>query len=352
LADYKAKRVERETSIPGIPGGEKNFRTDLLIYLTDETKHIHIEVKLDDSNFEKTCPTSKSLNLYLKDNNTKHFILVPEYRKQECLDEFSAKNGDYPKINVIIWNDVADSLRNTLFNEETNNLDNKYTEWNVWASSFLGCIEQKLLGFEYIPENKVEQEQKKYSIYSLMKNLTARGNKMTTMDDIFFQKGLGKYFEIKSVAEQWKKILDENISNVISEIFREKKIEYEKPKKEVKGWFSDNSKVYYFCEELLIQRMSEKIGFQYGISWYRNNKHGDYAFMIYVVTYGIYNEKLKPFAGKIEFRGKTIFVETYPGDSNGALHLIKKFKEENDAVNLKEEFNDLISQFDEIVFAK
>lgn len=157
LTDYKAKRVERETSIPG-------FRTDLLIYLIDETKHIHIEVKLDDSNFEKTPPTTKSLNLYLKDNNTKHFILVPKYREHECRDRLNMVTGDYPKINVITWNDVADSLRNTLVKEDVSN------EWNVWASSFLGCIEQKLLGFEYIPENEVDQGQKKYSIYSLIKN--------------------------------------------------------------------------------------------------------------------------------------------------------------------------------------
>lgn len=339
LTDYKAKRVERETSIPGLAGGEKNFRTDLLIYLIDETKHIHIEVKLDDSNFEKTRPTSKSLNLYLKDNNTKHFILVPKYRENECRAKLNTVTGDYPKINVITWNDVADSLRNTLFNEEINNLDNKHTEWNVWASSFLGCIEQKLLGFANIPENK--EEHKKYSIYSLIKNLHVRGKKMAPMENIFFKEGFTKYLELQNTIDDFERMLREHIIDIPRNVLRENGFE-ERSERKGLGVCSTQSKIQYFYEDIKLEKNKKEIQFQYGLGWFKKQQPDHSTFIIYVMFFK------EPYMNKETFKEikeeNQIYVQPFWGERNKEYILVKKYKEINSSIDFENDFKIIIDE--------
>ena len=140
--DYALPKVVRELPI-ATSEDEQNRRPDLLIKWKDGT-FTHIEVKKYDSDFIKTFPTSKYINEYFK-TSAQHFILIPEESREKCLKELDKEKNKFPsiKINLLIWNDVAASLRNTLINP-----DNKESnEWNVWANSFLGCIEQKLLGF-------------------------------------------------------------------------------------------------------------------------------------------------------------------------------------------------------------
>ncbi len=342
MTRYEISAVERETELPKNEDGI--FRTDILIYLKDEANHIHIEVKKYDTDFKKAYPTAQSVNAYLNNYKTEHFILIPEESRTECLKQFGEIKNKYQKIeiNIITWNDVADSLRNTLFNEEINNLDNKYTEWNVWASSFLGCIEQKLLGFVYIPENKIEQEQKKYSIYSLMKNLAARGNKMTTIDDIFFQKGLSQYLESRNTIDEFEKRLQEKVFNPVTEILKNKGFT-PKDKSGMKKWDKDTMNVSCLFKEVeLSMPKGTIIGTNFGIGFYKNSTVEKYSFMIFVIFFGQEYFDKKRFDSISLYQD--MFIDFYPGLQSKEYCLIKKFKLDNEAVDYENEFKILIDE--------
>jgi|JI9StandDraft_1071089.scaffolds.fasta_scaffold21966_3 hypothetical protein len=145
--------VERETPILGLSGGDKNFRTDILIHWLNKGRHIHIEVKIDDMNLDKTFPTSESVNNFIKEKygnspeqTVNHYILLSDYQMTEWEKVVKENTRRNISITPITWNKVADSLRKTLSSNDTQSKESN--EWNVWANSFLGCIEQKLLKFE------------------------------------------------------------------------------------------------------------------------------------------------------------------------------------------------------------
>lgn len=209
--DYALPKVVRELPI-ATSEDEQNRRPDLLIKWKDGT-FTHIEVKKYDSDFIKTFPTSKYINEYFK-TSAQHFILIPEESREKCLKELDKEKNKFPsiKINLLIWNDVAASLRNTLINP-----DNKESnEWNVWANSFLGCIEQKLLGFTAFNQKlpmqgitKLINHHNKLLEYKNMPNLKEEEFK-------FLMEGVSIYSQAKNSISHFEDLVKKRITEFLS----------------------------------------------------------------------------------------------------------------------------------------
>lgn len=353
LEDYKNPEVQRETGIQRYENDQsgKDYRTDILIHWKNKSKHIHIEVKKYDSNFEKTFPTSKSVNEFLN-HNAKHFILIPEENKSRCIKEFEKlkQEPEYSEItiNIITWDQVAHSLRKTILNEEITDLNKKYNEWNVWACSFLGCIEQKLLWL-----NKKDSSINAISALIIYHKKILGNNNMTNLsaaekENKFLQKGLDKYMEFQNSFKTFEYRIQNHIQQIIKNIFIAKKEEIQIVN-EKNGWDASNfgAELKYFYEDLvLILNKSEEKNFQYGFGWYKSNAGDNYTFMIYVMFFGeYYKEELS--LTNLSKPELNIFVEHFPGaPKNSEYCLIKKFKieDEDKLLDFKTEFEKLITE--------
>lgn len=128
----KPEKVERELSY-----GE--FRADLIIKWQNQF-YSHIEVKIGDSNLQKTFETSENFRRKYKVSNDRwsNFILL----LSEQLNQWQQleKMHNHIKIESLLWEDVCIAVRRALLSKE------KIT-WKVWAYSFLGAVEQLLVGF-------------------------------------------------------------------------------------------------------------------------------------------------------------------------------------------------------------
>ncbi|PIP77875.1 MAG: hypothetical protein COW85_06720 [Ignavibacteria bacterium CG22_combo_CG10-13_8_21_14_all_37_15] len=118
-----------------------NYRSDIIIKWKNEI-YTHIEVKTGDMSLSKTFETSESFrNKHsVNKNNWYNYILlmsnqIPDWEK---IIELTAKSIE---IKSITWEDVSISLRKSLFSEES-------IVWKTWAITFIGAIEQLLIGFQ------------------------------------------------------------------------------------------------------------------------------------------------------------------------------------------------------------
>jgi len=127
-------KVEREVSRGG-------YRADIVISW-DDGSYSHMEIKIGDENLIKTYATGMEImGSYPAgpDRWTHHILLLPDqlehWRSLENIEDNKIH------IDVLTWNDICISLRKALLTDEP-------MVWKVWAYSFLGAIEQKLLGFD------------------------------------------------------------------------------------------------------------------------------------------------------------------------------------------------------------
>lgn len=141
IFDYKSPRnVEREISHGG-------YRADIIVEW--ENKHFsHVEVKVGDEHLSKTINTSENLRekYNASSKNWTNFILLLS-RQLVSWEQTQSSYDLSPEIKSLTWDDVCVAIRQGLLTEET-------ITWKVWGYSFLGAIEQRLIGF---PGHKVSK---------------------------------------------------------------------------------------------------------------------------------------------------------------------------------------------------
>ncbi len=136
--DFSRPEIEREVVV-------ENRRADIVL-VTGDRVGIHVEVKIRDLQFEKTGETSALVadNFVSEHGHVTvwhNVLLVPEELKEgEVLDEHHTG----VEIKPMVWAHVASSIRAVLAGADA---DAEEISWRVWAWSFVGCIEQKILGF-------------------------------------------------------------------------------------------------------------------------------------------------------------------------------------------------------------
>lgn len=134
ISDYaELKEVTREISYKG-------FRADIIVEWQDE-RFSHIEVKIGDPNLSKTYKTSESLRdkFRVPVENWTNFILLLS-NQLVSWEQISVPNTHTTEIVALTWSDVCIAIRRALLSKEL-------ITWKVWAYTFLGAIEQHLIGF-------------------------------------------------------------------------------------------------------------------------------------------------------------------------------------------------------------
>ena len=135
--------TENDYSRPSYVGREvsyKGYRADIIIKWNNNI-YSHIEIKIGDENLVKTYGTSEAMRSYYKvpKNKWYDFIIILESQVEDWVN---IENREKYPIQYLIWNDVAITLRKSIL------ISNESLSWKVWAYSFLGAIEQKLLYFK------------------------------------------------------------------------------------------------------------------------------------------------------------------------------------------------------------
>ncbi len=124
-------------------------RADLVLDLEDGS-WVHVEVKIGDPDLAKTPDTGDALRRLRRGKcRGDVLLLMPE---QESAWEFVRKEAGEraTTIRAITWLDVARCLRQSL-KPQSDLGASEDLPWRVWAVSFLGAVEQQLLGFEHVP---------------------------------------------------------------------------------------------------------------------------------------------------------------------------------------------------------
>jgi hypothetical protein len=138
--DFSYPEVEREVVVG-------NRRADIVLVAGDRDRvGIHVEVKIWDRQFEKTGETSA----LVADTFVPKRGRVTEWHNVLLVPEDTGKGAvfdeHHPGVEVepMVWTRVAGSIRAVFAGADAGAED---ISWRVWAWSFVGCIEQKILGF-------------------------------------------------------------------------------------------------------------------------------------------------------------------------------------------------------------
>lgn len=125
--------IDREVSY-------KRRRADIIIKWKNGI-YSHVEIKIGDENLVKTYDTAKAMRSYYNTLKSKwyDFIIILESQVENWV---KIDNSKKCYIKYLTWNDVAIALRKSIL------ISNEPLSWKVWAYSFLGAIEQKLLYFK------------------------------------------------------------------------------------------------------------------------------------------------------------------------------------------------------------
>ncbi len=118
----------------------KGYRADLIIQWKNKN-YTHLEVKVGDPNLKKTFPTSEVFRqkYMVKKGSWTNFILLLSNQLPEWDYLVETKDSD-TIVDSITWEDVCISLRRALLSKES-------TIWKVWAYTYLGAVEQLLIGY-------------------------------------------------------------------------------------------------------------------------------------------------------------------------------------------------------------
>lgn len=127
---FAAQKVEREKLT-------EEHRADIVVSWKSG-RRTHIEVKIEDSQFEKTFDMAKELRERDPKSEWHHFILL----KDEWMPDWYAVASDRARgeeIHAIPWSNVVVGLRRCLWSKR------ELLVWRTWAWTFCGAIEQDIL---------------------------------------------------------------------------------------------------------------------------------------------------------------------------------------------------------------
>lgn len=122
------------------------FRADLVVHFRDG-EWAHVEVKVGDLALAKTPATGEALRRGIGGAHRGDFLLLPPHHVAIWENERPSLGDAWESVNVVTWRDVARSLRASIVTEER---DAEPIAWRVWAATFLGAVEQRLLEFPMV----------------------------------------------------------------------------------------------------------------------------------------------------------------------------------------------------------
>jgi len=137
---WLVREAQREISV-------NPYRADIILDLADNA-WIDIEVKIGDCQFHKSFGTARTLEAELAGKCRGHYILLPEENIPEWEEVLRTSKCRDVEIGTLTWNEIARSLRQSICEKKYENIN-----WRVFARTFLGAIEQKILGFVPILRN-------------------------------------------------------------------------------------------------------------------------------------------------------------------------------------------------------
>jgi hypothetical protein len=159
-----------------LPGGDDTTRyEDILV--TGSNGGISIEVKIGDTNLQKTLDTTALVERHYYGDWT-HVLLVPEYQLPELRaafgDDLSEDNSDLPvikadrsaDIQVRYWREISATLRKLLRTGELS------PHWEASAYVFCTLIEQRILGL--VPRPVVERMSEAADVVHSNESLSVR----------------------------------------------------------------------------------------------------------------------------------------------------------------------------------
>jgi hypothetical protein len=119
---------------------KKGYRADIIIQWQNRN-YTYLEIKIGDPNLNKTFPASEAFRdkFDVKKSNWSNFILLLSYQIPEWDYLVETIESD-TIISSITWEEVCIALRRSLLSEES-------IIWKVWAYTYLGAIEQILIGY-------------------------------------------------------------------------------------------------------------------------------------------------------------------------------------------------------------
>lgn len=139
------KKVFRE-----VDDYSKSYRADIVIQWNNKN-FTHFEIKIGDPNLLKVFRASERFQKTFKvsDTNWTNYILILPSQISNW-ENTKKLNETNTVVFYLTWEQISILLRKSLFTDET-------ITWKVWAYSFIGIIEQKLLkldeywNMKYIP---------------------------------------------------------------------------------------------------------------------------------------------------------------------------------------------------------
>jgi hypothetical protein len=127
-----------------------DYRADLVVHFPGG-EWVHIEVKIGDLDLAKTPDTTEALRNVVVGQFTGDYLLVPAADLRYWDDERKRLNGRADTITTLTWLDVAKALRASVLERTAESL-----RWRVWALTFLGAVEQQLLGFPCVGTDDIK----------------------------------------------------------------------------------------------------------------------------------------------------------------------------------------------------
>lgn len=141
-AEHWQVSPEREVRSPG-------SRADLVVRFVDGG-WVHFEVKIGDLDLAKTPGTAQALRSVIEGEFKGDYLLLPAADVGEWEDVKKGLDGA-DTITILTWHDVAKALRASVRERNAKNL-----RWRVWAATFLGAVEQRLLGLPQAGSHDIE----------------------------------------------------------------------------------------------------------------------------------------------------------------------------------------------------
>jgi hypothetical protein len=166
---FAEPKVEREK-----PTEER--RADIVVSW-ETGQRTHIEVKIEDSQFEKTFDTAKELRGRDPKSNWYHFILLPDERTPDWY-AVASDRADDEEIHAVPWSNVVVGLRRCLWSKMESLV------WRTWAWTFCAAIERHILHLS--EPGKVRSDEAKLQMVLSWLNLlsSSQGKANAASDEI------------------------------------------------------------------------------------------------------------------------------------------------------------------------
>jgi hypothetical protein len=121
----------------------ERYRADLVVRFRDGG-WVHVEIKIGDLDLAKTPDTTEALRRVVGGGFRGDYLLLPAAHVGYWGEEKKRLEGRADNINTLTWVDVVKALRDSVIDRAES------LRWRVWAATFLGSIEQRLLGYQRV----------------------------------------------------------------------------------------------------------------------------------------------------------------------------------------------------------